>query len=391
MFRTASFLRSHSQQILNFYKDRCIDPKGGYYQNFYDSGEVFGPGDKHLVSSTRMMFNFYQGYAEFAEPWMLEHAGHGYEYLMKHHWVLEANHFVWLFADYRPKDLTQYCYGYAFVILALAAATRAGEVGARQHLYATWELWKTHFWLPEQGLFADEITADWKSVSSYRGQNANMHACEALLFAYEVTGDEEFLQVARHLAQKFTGDLCQQTDGLVWEHYREDLSIDWDYNRDDPRNLYKPWGFQPGHQTEWSKLLLTLNRHLPEPQWVMRAEQLFKVSMKVAWDQQYGGLFYGFAPDRSICDSDKYFWVQAESFAAAAMLARVTGEDDYWQEYDRLWDYCWQHFIDHEAGAWYRLLNHDNVRQSNRKSEAGAKCDYHSLNACLEALRAVRS
>ncbi len=34
------------------------------------------------------------------------------------------------------------------------------------------------------------------------------------------------------------------------------------------------------------------------------------------------GLFYGFAPNGDICDNDKYFWVQAESFAAAALLAK---------------------------------------------------------------------
>ncbi len=391
MFRSESFLKNHSQRILNFYRDRSLDPKGGYHQNYYDAGEVFASGDKHLVSSTRMMFNFYQGYAEFSEPWMLEHARHGYEYLMQEHWVPKAKHFVWLFSDYQPQDRTQYCYGYAFVILALAAATRTQEPGAKERLYETWALWKKHFWLSAQGLFTDEITADWAQVSPYRGQNANMHACEALLFAYEVTSEEEFLTFARILVEKFTGELCQQTDGLVWEHYHQDLSVDWDYNRDDPRNLYKPWGFQPGHQTEWSKLLLTLNRHQPDAEWVFRAKRLFRVSMSVAWDKQHGGLFYGFAPDRTICDADKYFWVQAESFAAAAMLGACTGEQYYWQEYDRLWEYCWKHFVDHEHGAWYRLLSSDNQRQSQYKSEAGAKCDYHSLNACLEAIRVVRS
>jgi glucose-6-phosphate isomerase len=46
----------------------------------------------------------------------------------------------------------------------------------------------------------------------------------------------------------------------------------------------------------------------------------------VAWDAKHGGLHYGFAPDGSICDAAKYHWVQAESLAAAALLATRTGE-----------------------------------------------------------------
>ena len=35
-----------------------------------------------------------------------------------------------------------------------------------------------------------------------------------------------------------------------------------------------------------------------------------------------------------MCDADKYFWVQAESLAAAALLARATGKQVYWDWYD---------------------------------------------------------
>ncbi|MCM3061032.1 AGE family epimerase/isomerase, partial [Bacillus subtilis] len=49
----------------------------------------------------------------------------------------------------------------------------------------------------------------------------------------------------------------------VWEHYHADWSIDWDYNKEDSSNIFRPWGFQPGHQTEWAKLLLILERHRP--------------------------------------------------------------------------------------------------------------------------------
>jgi mannose/cellobiose epimerase-like protein (N-acyl-D-glucosamine 2-epimerase family) len=125
--------------------------------------------------------------------------------------------------------------------------------------------------------------------------------------------------------------------------------------------------------------------------------------VKRAWDEQYGGLCYGFAPDGTVCDDDKYFWVQAESIAAAARLAidgpggpgGESGQDDaagqsiYWQWYERLWAYAWQHFVDHRYGAWYRILDRSNAKYSDEKSPAG-KTDYHTMGACHDVLHLLR-
>ena len=86
-----------------------------------------------------------------------------------------------------------------------------------------------------------------------------MHLCEAYIAAYDATADHDFLLRAQRLAKRFAADLATSAGGLIWEHYHSDWSIDWDYNRDKPGDLFKPWGFQPGHQVEWAKLLLQLN------------------------------------------------------------------------------------------------------------------------------------
>ena len=162
-----------------------------------------------------------------------------------------------------------------------------------------------------------------------------MHSCEALIAAFEATGDARYFDRAYQLARLITVELADKSNGLIWEHFTSDLDIDWDYNRDDPKNLYRPWGFQPGHQTEWSKLLLTLHGHRPEEWMVTRAAELFDRALEVCWDQVHGGILYGFAPDGTICDADKFFWVQAESFAASARLCQVTGDQRYVEWYDR--------------------------------------------------------
>ena len=46
-------------------------------------------------------------------------------------------------------------------------------------------------------------TADWTQESSYRGQNANMHACEALIAAFEATNEQKYLDRALAICQEY--------------------------------------------------------------------------------------------------------------------------------------------------------------------------------------------
>ena len=246
---------------------------------------------------------------------------------------------------------------------------------------------ETHFWDADYGLYKDEASADFSAVSPYRGQNANMHACEALIWAYEATGEGRYRDRAALLAGHVTRRQAALAGGLVWEHYRRDWTIDWDYNRDDPKHLFRPWGFQPGHQTEWAKLLLILHRHAPQPWHIEVAQRLFDRALELAWDEEYGGICYGFDREGQICDGDKYFWVQAESFAAARLLQLATGNPAYGDWYRRIWQYSWDHMVDHEHGAWFRILTRDNRKYDDLKSPAG-KTDYHTMGACYEVLRA---
>ena len=181
--------------------------------------------------------------------------------------------------------------------------------------------------------------------------------------------------------------LASAAEGWVWEHYHADWSVDWDYNRHDRSNIFRPWGYQIGHQTEWAKLLLQLDALQPADWHLPCAQRLFDAAVERGWDTEHGGLYYGMAPDGSICDDGKYHWVQAESLAAAAVLAVRTGDERYWQWYDRIWAYCWAHFVDHENGAWFRILHRDNRKSTREKSNAG-KVDYHNMGACYGVLGA---
>jgi len=390
-FRSSAFLRQHIAWIMDFYADRAIDPSGGMYHAFLDDGTVYDARTRHLVSATRFVITHAMLFQLTGEARFKDGMRHGVDFLRRAFLDPATGGYAWLIDWHQGKatvlDATRHCYGMAFVMLAYAHALKSGVEEARGWLAETFAVAEQRFWQPEFGLYADEATPDW-TLSSYRGQNANMHACEAMIYAYAATGERRYIERAETLAHNITCRQAALADGLIWEHYRADWTIDWDYNRHDKTNIFRPWGYQPGHHTEWAKLLLQLDAHLPADWHLPRAEALFEAAVSRAWDAQYGGLHYGFGPDDSICDGDKYHWVQAESFAAAALLAMRTGKAGYWDWYGRIWDYCWQHFVDHEHGAWFRILDPANLNHTREKSPPG-KVDYHDIGASFDVLRAM--
>ncbi|MBN8506832.1 MAG: AGE family epimerase/isomerase [Burkholderiales bacterium] len=384
-FWSPEFLRAHIRRTLAFYAPVALDESGGFFHFFKDDGTVYDRRTRHLVSSTRFVFNHAMAFRAFGDPEDQRRAAHALAYVRKQHRQPHGG-YAWLLdhASGEVLDGTQHCYGLAFVLLAHAQAALAGVSGAREGIQETFELMERRFWEPRRGLYADEADAQWQ-LSPYRGQNANMHATEALLTAFEATGERRYLERAARVAQNICLRQATRCGGSIWEHYDADWQPDWDYNRHDPANLFRPWSYQVGHLTEWAKLLLILERHAPQPWLLPRAVELFDEAWAKGWDRQHGGLVYGFDRAGQVCDADKYFWVQAESFAAAALLHLRSGEARFKLAYEKLWAYAWQHFVDHEHGAWYRILSPDNRKLSDEKSPAG-KTDYHTMGACHEVL-----
>ena len=102
-------------------------------------------------------------------------------------------------------------------------------------------------------------------------------------------------------------------------------------------------------------------------------------------DESNSGLFAAFAPDNSLFDSDKYFWAQSEAIAAAALIAMRKGKEEYWQWYDRIWEYCRRHFQCSTSGTWHRVLKSNNEPYSSNSLSA-VKTDFHLIQACNEVI-----
>lgn len=390
VFRDEAWLSQHVNGILNFYYPTCVDHRfGGYIAQLSDlDGHIYDGKHKMVVSTARFIFNFSAGKLLGGPDWCHSAAHHGVDFLLEHHRQEDAG-YPWLLAGREVADPLRTCYGHAFVLFALATATKADVPRAGNHIRETFDLIDDRFWEDEHGLCRGKLDENWNETENYRGQNANMHMCEALIAAYEATGDELFLDRAYTIAERLALELADAGNGLLWEHYTADWEHDWEYNRDRPAHMFRPWGYQPGHLMEWTKLLLTLDEYVEANWLVERARRFFDAAVENGWDGDNGGFIYNFDREGAAIVDDKYYWELAEGFAAAARLAEATGDEKYWDWYDRIWEYAWENMINQKYGNWYFKLTADNEVHEDVDASPSAKTDYHPLAGCYDVLRSV--
>jgi mannose/cellobiose epimerase-like protein (N-acyl-D-glucosamine 2-epimerase family) len=379
----SEFLDAHARSVLSFYFPACLDQAGGYHQYFGPDGEPDRANrQRHLVSSSRLTINFATAARHYDDEGFLAAARHGVAFLREGHLNRLTGGYAWIVDHGTVVDGDNHSYGIAFVLMAYARAFEAGISEARDHIGETFDFLERHFWKEQHSLYADTLNPELSRLAPYRGQNANMHCCEAMIAAFEATGEQKYLERAIRIAIQLTVVLSAHGDGRIWEHYDENWRHDYAYNKDDPTNKLRPWGYQPGHFTEWAKLLLTINRHAPQAWLVSRARELFDQATRTGYDSLYGGLYYSVAPDGSVCGDGKYSWVQAETIAAAAFLADSLNHGLYWCIYRQLWSYVLENMVDPQLKCWHRNLTRDNVAQTD--AVAMGRTDYHSICACID-------
>ena len=149
-FYSSEFLLQHCQDILKFYDDKVVDPSGGYLHNYLDDGTLFAPGFRQLVSSTHIIVNYVSAGLLFGRDDSKAIAEHGLKYREQVHWrehlmVDGSGGYAWTLQDHEPLDNTQQAYGYAFVMLAYAAAVKAG-LRDKTTLHRVYQLLETRFW-----------------------------------------------------------------------------------------------------------------------------------------------------------------------------------------------------------------------------------------------------
>ncbi|HEU4331276.1 MAG TPA: AGE family epimerase/isomerase [Lapillicoccus sp.] len=290
-------------------------------------------------------------------------------------------------------DDSKPAYAHAFVILATASAVAAGHEDARPILDDALAVFDRSFWRDGDGMAVDVYDRTFEHADPYRGVNANMHTVEALLAAHDVTGDEVHLQRALTITSHVVNEFARNQGYRLPEHYDEHWNVLLDYNRDQPRDRFRPYGVTIGHLMEWARLALHVRTALVRtgaepPAWLLDdAKALFDRGVEDGWQEadaaqdRAEGFVYTTDFDANPVVADRLHWVVTEAVATAWTLALLTGDDAYRAWFDRWVEHAREYFVDEAHGSWRHELDPQN-RPSHNVWE-GKPDVYHAYQAML--------
>ncbi|MEF2976326.1 AGE family epimerase/isomerase [Subtercola sp. YIM 133946] len=272
-------------------------------------------------------------------------------------------------------DALQSLYTLDFVILAAAAGVAIDEPGASTLLRNALERFDTAFWEPTAQLGVDRIDAAGQPTP-YRGMNANMHLVEALLAAFEVTGETEWRDRALAICRFVIAEAAGR-DWRICEHYTADWVADPGANRDRPDHAFVPFGYTVGHGFEWSRLIAQCSALPGTEGFVAAANSLFERPAVDGWARDGAdGFLYTTDFDGEPVSTMHLHWVAAEAIAAASVLARLPGGSPGAAAQYELWlDHIDEAFIDCDLGSWRQRLG--------APADAAKPDLYHSLQSVL--------
>lgn len=374
------YLMRQANNLFDFFEAASMNPKGGFFE-LDDDGNPLEPdnANRQIHVTTRMVHCAVLG-SLIGRPGSDEIVDHGMRYIWEKHRDAQRGGYVWSLDDHGVTNGAKQAYGHAFVLLAASSASLVGHPLAAQMLADVTGVINSRFWDEKSGSVRDEYNQDWSQLLPYRGQNANMHMTEALMAAFEATGNRDYLVKAERIADLIIRQHAIPLGHRVAEHFDDNWVLDRNYEGNE---MFRPSGTTPGHWLEWARLLYQL--------WVLgdkrlswmtgAARELFHQSIDLGWDKLHGGFFYTLDWDNQPIMREKLWWPVSEAIGAAAYISAFDNEDYFQAWYRRLWDYAENHVIDHRRGGWLSELKEDLTPTS--RLFVGKPDIYHALQACL--------
>jgi mannose-6-phosphate isomerase len=257
-------------------------------------------------------------------------------------------------------------YDQAFVLLGLAESQKvfAARAGVADEARALRALLYCCFKREGPG-FESAIDTPLPALSS----NAHMHLLEASLACFEADGDPEWLALADEVGELALSRFIDPTTGAMREHF----GPTWQ-----PLPGIEGRLLEPGHHFEWAWLLM---RWGADRRADAREAAFRLIDIGERHGVRNGVAINAMLDDFSVHDGSARLWPQTERIKAAALAARVTGDDRYWAIAADAADALWRYLQTAVRGTWY-----DRILPDGRLVEepAPASSFYHIVGAISE-------
>ena len=338
------------EDIIPFWMKYSLDRQyGGYFTCLDRDGSVYNT-DKYAWLQGRQIWMFSKLYNEMEpRPEWLEVATLGVNFICEHGFDRRGRMYFAFTRDGRPLYKPWDIFSETFAIIGLAEYSRAtGDVGIlkrAQKLY--WNVIRR----VKRGDLSTHTVPKTREVETL-----------AIPMILLVT-TQELEQVSP--APRFSDIIDNCLQKILYLHACDEKKALFENIAPDGSRLDSPRGrcISPGHAIESVWFILREGKQRNDRKIIDRALQILDWSLEWGWDREYGGLFYfvdseGKPPEQLEWDM-KLWWPHTEVLYALLLAYHLSGEKVYWDWYEKVHEWTFNHFPDPQYGEWFGYLHRD--------------------------------
>jgi mannobiose 2-epimerase len=379
-----------TKNILPYWSTRMIDTKnGGFYGRINADNQVFPDEDKGGILNARILWTYSSAYRILKDTAYLRLATRSKDYIMAHFIDKEyGGAYRSVKSNGEPSDTRKQTYTQSFFIYGLAEYYRAtGDKDALKTAMEIFELFEkyaldkksdgyfevfTHDWHRSQDLLIGEST-----VNDEKTMNTHLHIMEAYTNLYRVWPDRRVADRLKDLVEIFLDKITDpKTSHLI-------CFMDQNWNRTSKTDSY-------GHDIESSWLLVEAAGLLGDSALLARVKETSTKIANAATEglQADGSLIYEKDLSTGRMNSERSWWVQAETIVGYLNAFEMTGNEKYLDISINCWKYTKNHFVDNKTGGWFSSVSESGVVGRGDKGGFWV-CPYHNGRMCIEIIERV--
>jgi len=374
--------------ILPFWMTKMVDSQnGGFYGRIDGSGQVYKEADKGCVLNTRILWTFSSAFRILNDPYYLKMAERAKEYLLGHFLDMESGGVYWL-ADNKGnmKDGKKQIYAQAFAIYGLSEYYRVTkDISCLEKAIGLFRLIEQYSYDVNLGGYFEAFDRKWGAIDDLRlsakdanekkTMNTHLHVLEAYTNLYRIWKDDLLKKQLQNLIEVFINRIVNSQTF--------NLKMFFDEAWNDKTDLVSY-----GHNIEASWLIYEAASVLDDKILIKKVKNvcLGIAEASKAGIMADGGMIYEIFFGSGHIDSDRHWWVQAETVVGFLNSYLLSGKEEYLNLSLAAWRFISDYLIDRQNGEWYWSVN-NSLLPNLKEDKAGFwKCPYHNSRMCMEII-----
>ena len=359
-----------NKKLYEFWKSNGPDTDySGFYGAHNSNGSPVSSKDKGIIQQARHLWTFSKYYELIDQNDTVKHICDDlYRFIIENFRNPDNNEFYWMVDKTGSVTNNEHrLYSNSFAIYGLAQYSISfNNAEASNYALACFNAIDERTHDTVNGGFDQSGEPNWLTAGASKGTNTQIHLLEAFTTLFEATNNNLVKDRLNEMIDVITGKII-----LSGDYAHPEFESDWT-----PVGLPQ---ISYGHDIETSWLLLDAARavnRLSETDLTDNAIALGTNAIDEGYDMVNGGLFDSGIPGGDVSNSNKVWWVQAETLPGLFKLYEYTMETTYLDKLEETIKFIKENHLTN-TGEWSWYANKAGYMANEWKAS------YHSMRACM--------